>query len=103
MLLIWWYTAGLLALLRHVRERLRSFAHSMNLDVMTRYLFVPMYGYYDFWSRVISFFVRLVQLAFGMVAGVIYLIVEVVVVICWILVPIVVVGNILYQIFGYLW
>ena len=103
MLLVWWYTTGLVTLLKQFRDRTSAFAHSMNLDVVSRYLFVPMYGYYDFWSRVISFCVRVVQLFFGGILAVLYIILELVMVICWIALPIIVVGNIIYQLLGRLW
>lgn len=103
MLLVWWYTGGLLALLHQVRDHTRSLAYSLNLNVMTRYLFVPMYGYYDFWSRVISFCVRIVQLVGGLIVTIIYIILELILIIAWIAVPIIVIANIFYQIFGYLW
>jgi hypothetical protein len=103
MLLIWWYTTGLLDLYQQVREHLRSFAHSLNLDVLTRYLFVPMYGYNDIGSRAISFAVRLVQLIVVSIVTFIYLVVEVIVMLVWLVLPIVIVANIFYQLFGYLW
>ncbi len=103
MLLVWWYTSGLLALLHQVRDHTRGLAHSLNLDVLTKYLFVPMYGYYDFWSRVISFCVRVVQLVVSLIVTIIYIILELLLILAWMFIPMIVIGNIIYQIFGYLW
>ena len=100
MLLIWWYTGGLLALLRKVREHIRSFAHSWNLNVLTRYLFVPMYGYNDWASRMISFCVRVVQLIVVSIATFLYIAFEFVLIVAWVLVPVVVVTNVIYQLTG---
>lgn len=107
MLLVWWYTGGLLTLLRKVRDHIRAFAHSWNLNVLTHYLFVPMYGYNDWASRGISFCVRVVQLIVVSLATFVYIAFEFVLIMAWMLVPIVVVVNIGYQLSGqlthYLW
>lgn len=103
MIFLWWYTTGLLTLFKQLRDHLRTFAHSLNLDVLTRYLFVPMYGYNDIGSRAISFAVRLVQLVFVSIATFIYLVFEVIVIVVWLVLPPVIVVNIVYQLFGNLW
>lgn len=103
MLFIWWYSTGLLTLLRQVRDHIRSYARSLNLQILTRYLFVPMYGYNDIWSRLISFSVRLVQLVVITIATFIYIVFECIVIAAWVGLPVVVVGNIVYQLGGIVW
>ena len=61
---VWWYSRGLkirwLALVKDIKEAGRRTA----LVLWLKNMFVPMYGYYDVWSRIISFMMRLVLLPF---------------------------------------
>ncbi|MFH1456837.1 MAG: hypothetical protein ABIF17_01840 [Patescibacteria group bacterium] len=65
---IWWYSIGLkerfLVFLRQMKDVERSLA----LKIWIKNMFVPMYGFYDIWSRIISFFMRVVMLAYKTVA-----------------------------------
>lgn len=103
MLFVWWYTTGLVNLIHQIRDQVKSFSRSLYLPTLTKYLFVPMYGYTDIWSRMISFSVRFVQLVIITIATAVYLVFKCVLLVVWIGVPLVVVGNILYQIGGLLW
>lgn len=97
MFLIWWYTNGLLVLLQRLREHLLDLVRALSLKLLFRYLFVPMYGYYDIWSRVISFGVRLVHFLFLFIYTLLYLAIEILVVVFWCLLPLFVLINLLYQ------
>lgn len=59
---VWWYTKGL----RYAAERLwrlvRYYAQSLGVGVWLRNILVPMYGQYDWQSRLISFLVRSAQI-----------------------------------------
>lgn len=61
---LWWYSTGLKerwhVLLKNVKEANRRLA----LLLWLKNIFVPMYGYYDIWSRLISFMMRLILLPF---------------------------------------
>ncbi|MFA6474773.1 MAG: hypothetical protein WCV88_01065 [Patescibacteria group bacterium] len=103
MVLLWWYSTGLVSLLRQVRDQITSFAQSLNLGTLTKYLFVPMYGYNDIWSRIISFCVRLVQFVITAIITLVYIVIELCGVVIWLLAPPVVIGNLIYQIIGLLW
>ncbi len=103
MLLLWWYGSGLMALLRQVRDHVQQFARSLNLQVLAKYLFVPMYGYNDIWSRLISFGVRCVQLVIVSIGTLFYIVLECILVLLWLAVPPVVLLNLLYQMIGVVW
>lgn len=100
MFIVWWYTNGLLALLEELHKHVVELVRVLDLKLLVRYLFVPMYGYRDIASRVISFFVRLVQLAARLLYTVAYLIVQMALVLVWCLAPAFVVLNIIYQVAG---
>ncbi len=102
MWLVWWYTDGLYALLLRLRDRLRELVRALNLKILVRYLFVPMYGYYDIWSRIISFWVRLVNFAILFIVTLVYLAYEIIVLVIWCALPVVVLVNIVYQLAGWL-
>ncbi|HBY73105.1 MAG TPA: hypothetical protein DEG44_00235 [Candidatus Kerfeldbacteria bacterium] len=90
-------------LIHQIRDQIKAFSRSLYLPTLTKYLFVPMYGYNDIWSRLISFSVRLVQLVIILVMTVLYIVGRCILLVVWLCVPIVVVGNIVYQLGGLLW
>lgn len=67
---IWWYTRGALLMFQAGRRLARAGSELLSPAVWWRYLFVPMYGQYNWQGRIISFLVRLVQ---GIVRGLFFL------------------------------
>ncbi len=61
---IWWYGAGLLKTLRGVGNFYKNQEASLNFLVWFKNIFVPMYGQYDIAGRLVSFFIRLVQVIY---------------------------------------
>ena len=59
---VWWYTAGFLIVLKSTGRKLALAWQGLALDVWLKNIFRPMYGQYDFASRIISFIMRLVQI-----------------------------------------
>lgn len=97
MFLIWWYTDGLYTVLQRLRRRTSELVRALHLKKLGQYLFVPMYGYNDIWSRLISFPVRLVQLTVLLTYALLYLAIEVAVFLLWFGIPLVIIVNIVYQ------
>lgn len=64
----WWYSKGLVRMLNWVAQNLMESVQSLGLSVWLKNLFVPMYGRYDWQSRIISFFMRLIQIGFRLLA-----------------------------------
>jgi len=60
----WWYTRGLKRVMLSCFGSIETMAKSFGVSVWFKNLFVPMYGMYDWQSRIISFFVRVFQLIF---------------------------------------
>jgi len=94
---IWWYTKGVLRLVYHLKHHTDSLVRSLNLKIVAKYLFVPMYGLTDIWSRVISFVLRLVWLIGAIIITIIYLCFGLIALSVWVSVPVVVGYNIIYQ------
>lgn len=58
---IWWYTRGLLRILNLIKREILGVARMLHIPTLFKYLLKPMYGYTDIISRIISFYVRIVQ------------------------------------------
>ncbi len=85
---IWWYGRGLLKQFQGVGGSLASRYEAFAIDVWAKNLLVPMYGQYDVGGRIISFFVRLVQIIGRGIALVIWAAVLLIWLMAWVLVPV---------------
>ena len=84
---VWWYTRGLLFVVRGGGSWIRSYSKSLALNVWMKNLFVPMYGMYDWQSRIISFFMRLAQIAARAVGVLLLSIAVLVVIVIYVVAP----------------
>ena len=71
---LWWYSAGLLKTARGVLNFYRGQEASLGFLVWAQNLFVPMYGQNDMAGRLVSFFIRLVQIIYRGLAMLIFII-----------------------------
>jgi len=94
----WWYTRGLVNLLSGVKDFLVSKQKALALFVWIKNIFTPMYGQYDWVGRLISFLVRVVQIFFRSIFMLGWLMVGLAVVIFWLVFPIIVINEIIFQI-----
>lgn len=92
---VWWYTKGTARLFNYIIREITDFAKGLNIGVLFKFLLKPMYGYSDFWSRVISFLVRIVQFIVLFIITIIWSIILFIVLILWLLLPIFIVYNFL--------
>ena len=84
---IWWYTSGLWKQVRGVWGSFVLRQEALAVDVWLKNLFVPMYGQYDFTGRLISFFVRFVQIIGRIIVMTIWGIILLAWLSFWILIP----------------
>lgn len=94
---VWWYTEGAFKILQKIRREIRDFAHSLNLGILFKYLFKPMYGLTDVWSRIISFMVRIAHFCVLGFLAVIWILVLMLFFVFWLALPVFVIFNILFQ------
>lgn len=59
---VWWYSAGIVHTAELVARMFSVQLRNLAIGVWVRNIFVPMYGQYDWQSRLISFFMRSVQI-----------------------------------------
>lgn len=57
----WWYGKGLLRAVTYAMEFVQGYARSLGVMTWAKNIFVPMFGRYDWQSRMISVFMRLVN------------------------------------------
>lgn len=93
----WWYSRGLLNLLLGLKNFLRDKEKALALVVWVKNIFRPMYAQYDWQGMLISFFMRLVQIIFRSLVMLFWLIVSLAAVIFWILLPLLVIYEIIFQ------
>lgn len=97
---LWWYGRGLRRVGLFCWRSLNGQVSAGGVGVWFKNLFVPMYGAYDLWGRVISFFVRLVQIAVRLFLSVVYTIVMLALVIVYLLLPVLIVWQLFNQLIG---
>lgn len=97
---IWWYTAGLKLMMVWAAGSVKSYAQSISLSVWIKNLFVPMYGQYDWQSRIISVFMRFVMIIGRMIALFIWLLVVMVMMVAYLALPPLAISQIIFHLFG---
>lgn len=84
---VWWYTKGLQRVIdaasSAVWYRVRSYA----LVIWIKNFFVPMYGEYDIWGRIISLMMRFVVLIYRIVALTVEVVVYFIGIAIWVFLP----------------
>jgi hypothetical protein len=97
---IWWYSVGFFRTVKNIWRFFRGREQSLGFSVWLKNIFVPMYGQYDWAGRMISFFIRLIQIIFrgGILAfwGLICL----GLLVAWLILPVLLVLAIFFQIFN---
>lgn len=94
---LWWYSEGAFKILKKISTETTNFAHNLNLGILFKYLFKPMYGLTDVWSRIISFMVRIVHFCVLGSLALIWILILVIFFLLWLILPVFIVYNILFQ------
>lgn len=61
---VWWYNEGLKKTAKFCLNQIRDMEKSLALRVWLANFFVPMYGQYDWQGRIISVFMRFIQIIY---------------------------------------
>lgn len=94
---VWWYSRGLLNLIIGFKNFLLDKEKSLALLIWIKNIFRPMYAQYDWQGMLISFFMRLVQIIFRSLVLAAWLIISLAIIIFWILLPVLVIYEIIFQ------
>ena len=84
---IWWYTAGARRSLLFCVHFFQSGNIQVAPGLWLKNIFVPMYGQYDWQGRIMSFFMRLVNVIGRSIALVIWLVIAILLFFVWLLIP----------------
>jgi len=97
----WWYTVGVWKMLQWFSDQITAEYRNLALGLWLKNLFVPMFGQYDRTGRIVSFFMRLVQIIFRFILLIVWLILLVIIFLFWLISPFLIVygfwkGNLLF-------
>ena len=96
---IWWYSVGLARLLKNIWNFLRNQEQSLGFFIWLKNIFTPMYGQRDWSGRLISFFIRLVQIIFRGLVLIVWIFLLLALIIIWLIGPLLLVLALAWQIF----
>lgn len=94
---VWWYTTGVKNLALAIKREILAFGKAMDLRILAKYLFQPMFGQTDVWGRIISVVLRIVVFTFKLFTAFGYSILLGALFIVWIIFPVFVVFNIIFH------
>jgi len=94
---IWWYTRGLGHATSWCFDLFKSGNSELGPVLWLTNLFTPMYGQYDWQGRIISFFMRLFNVFGRGLALLVWGVFCLALFLLWILMPIIIVGSIIYS------
>ena len=94
---IWWYTRGISRAGLFALAEIKSQARRLGVGVWVKNIFVPMFGQYDIEGRLISFFVRLIQIIIRTVATVLWATIVLLIFGLWVLLPLIAVYFLIYN------
>ncbi len=94
---VWWYSLGFIRFVRRMINFWQEEQRALGFSVWLRNIFVPMYGQRDISGRLISFFIRLVQVIFRGLALFFWALVCLILLLFWLSLPILLLIAIAYQ------
>jgi len=97
---VWWYSRGLKKTAVNLWNSLLRAINNFALPILVKSLFKPMYGDYSKSGRIISFFMRIIHLIALTVGVAIWAVVLLALLLAWIALPLFIVYNIFFQLFG---
>jgi len=95
---IWWYSVGLVETAKKLWAFLFNQEKALGFRIWCKNILVPMYGQYDWAGRLISFFIRLIQIIFRGLVLVFWFLIALVGFSLWIVVPIFLFIALMFQI-----
>lgn len=88
---VWWYTSGAVYVAKWFTRSTRATWNMLSIGVWMKHIFTPMFQQYDWQGRVISFFMRVVQIIARSCGLGIMILIYATLAIAWFIVPIAVV------------
>jgi len=95
---IWWYTTGLKQSFFRMLDTVRQADREMALSVWVKSIFKPMFGQYDWQGRLMSFFMRVVQIIFRFLLVCAWFLFAFMIFCAWLILPLFIITEILFNI-----
>ena len=96
---LWWYTKGLLDMLKGQLHFLQNRQKGLALGVWVKNIFKPMFGQNDWQGLLISVVMRTFQIIVRSIVMVFWIIISLFIILFWILFPVLIFYQIIFQIF----
>lgn len=97
---IWWYSVGFIETIKKEWAFFVNQEKSLGFRIWLTNIFVPMYGQQDFAGRIISFFIRLIQIIARGLVLIFWLIFIIIGAILWLALPLLLIIALFFQIQG---
>ena len=94
---LWWYTRGLQRYGRLLWRNIQMVERELGVLIWMKNIFRPMFGQYDWQGRIISFFMRVVNIIFRGVILVLWSSICFILFLAWIVFPLLIIWLILLQ------
>jgi len=94
---LWWYSVGFLRFVSKIISFWKGEERSLGFTVWVRNWFVPMYGQADFAGRLISFFIRTVQIIVRGLVMLLWIIIGLALMSAWLALPVAIILATAYQ------
>ena len=94
---LWWYTKGLKRAAQFSARLVAAGNAQFAPGIWLLNIFVPMFGQYDWQGRLVSFFVRLVNVIIRSILLIMWVLFSLFVLLLWIFIPIFVVYTLVYS------
>jgi len=91
---IWWYSKGLVENGANCLNGFRKQNEQLGVMVWVNNIFTPMFGQYDITGRIISFFVRLIQITIRLILLLIWAAIFLILFLIWPLIPVLIIHQI---------
>ena len=98
----WWYSKGVVRVGGWIMQSMTDERENLAIGVWIKNLFVPMYGANDITGRLVSFFMRCVQIVGRTFVLIIYAFLMMLLMLAYLLLPILVVSQIVFHFVGIL-
>ncbi|MBT7007175.1 hypothetical protein HN958_01580 [Candidatus Falkowbacteria bacterium] len=95
--LYWWYTQGLKKAFISMLDLIATGNKELGLMIWVKNLFKPMFGQYDWQGRLISVFMRFFMIIIRFIIFLFWVFIALVKFLLWILIPIFIVGQVLFN------
>ena len=94
---LWWYSRGLVNNVKGLIKFIIARQKSLALIIWVKNIFTPMYGQTDWQGKLISVFIRIVQIIFRSIVMLFYLIISIALLLFWLALPPFTVYQIIFQ------